>query len=893
VVSIAAGGSQSLALQANGMLVGWGNAQVAQGVTANKAIACGFGHNLAIRSGQVIPLITGEPTNIFCLSNGTAGFSVVVAAIGGLQYQWQFDGDNVPGATNSSFMITSVESSNEGPYDVVVSSTYGVVTSAVATLTIVRTPQIASSNPAPGPTWINYAETLSVAVNAAGQPEFPLNYSWQLNGTNIAGASSSSYNISNLNSPNDGAYTVTITNAAGTTAFTWTEILALPGMIEAWGSDNSGESTRPANLTNATSIATGEYQSVAVTDSGTVVQWGQYSDGTNLFSVIDTNHVTLPPASGVVAVAAGLGQALALTSDGTITTWGLKGASGTVYPTNLTNVKAIACGWQFDVALLNNGTVVAWSSNNPALNPAMTNVPSNLTNVIAIAAGPMHTLALQANGTVVAWGCGTNGETNVPASLANVVAIAAGRYHSLALSNNGTIAAWGAGTSNNPSDGINYGQSIVPAGLSNVMALAAGDFHSVALKNDGTLVEWGDNSNGQATVPAEQTNIVVTTSGTMTPTYQTNIYPPIVVKLIAAAGDHTMAAIFSPLVQYPVDVSKDLLLIYNTNSIDSSNVCQYYLTHRPMVSNANVLGIGVTTSDPIYPPDFTNIFLLQVQMWLTNNPTKRPLYVILFQNLPQEVDPNTNTEDTAFPTLGSPSVQYQLHYWTAPAWSPFITAINMNGRSGTNFNSSDGTNDCIAYINKLALFWSNYGAGQLIISASAGLYGNNNWYFDDSYHGETLGYNAENGVLNANPSASIIYSNTACITYCTNIAGYFNWGYNGAPGAGYATNGVLQFSGNSDWYIIETDESFNGQRVSFQGNFLQWYSSNAFGGSNYSNTPVGAVTQVEEPGSAVNDPYAYFGLWASGKTFACCAWNSFAGYGAPFIQAVGDPFTKR
>ena len=40
-------------------------------------------------------------------------------------------------------------------------------------------------------------------------------------------------------------------------------------------------------------------------------------------------------------------------------------------------------------------------------------------------------------------------------------------------------------------------------------------------------------------------------------------------KLLAAGGDHTLVSVFSPLVQYPVDVTKDLLLIYNTNSINS------------------------------------------------------------------------------------------------------------------------------------------------------------------------------------------------------------------------------------------------------------------------------------------------------------------------------------
>jgi hypothetical protein len=871
-------------LQIGGTVVFWGNtnlpaASLPTNMLGVKAISAGFQHNLALASDGLPPLLTYPPAG-FAPVGGTFTFSLTGVPVVNVQYQWQFDGTNITGATNSTLTLTGVDSADAGSYRVVISNASGSATSLAATFNLAFPPQILSTTPAaPSTNWINTNITLSIGMSTVGQSAYPLSYQWQLNGTNIAAATNAVYTIYNPVAACEGNYTVVITNALGSTNVTWTVLMAFPGMVQAWGSDGSGEINRPVNLTNAAAIAAGEYQSVAVTDSGAVLQWGQYSDGTNFYSVTNTNVVSLPPTSNVVAVAAGLGQALALKSEGTITNWGLNGAWGNSVPASITNgVKAVACGDQFDLVLLTNGTVLAWGYG--GTDGSLTNVPSSVSNAIAIAASGEHSLALLSNGTVVGWGYSPAGETNVPAGLSNVVAIATGLNHNLALiSTNGSVVAWGTN---------NFGQTNVPAGLSNVLAIAAGANHSVALSNDSiTLVAWGDNSSGQTTLP----NLPPATSPFLPPLPGIDNQPPMLVRSIAAGGAHTMATIFSPLVQYPVDVSNDLLLIYNTNSLDSSNVCQYYLAHRPMVGNANVLGIGCTTNDPIYPPDYTNIFLPQVQGWLSNNPTKRPLYVILFQNLPTEVDWITNMEDTY--DLCAPSVQYQLHYWTAPGWYPFVSAINMNGLSGTNFNSSDGTNDCIAYINKLAYFWSNEATGQLIISASCANYGNTDWYFDDSYKGTNWGYEAELGVLSVNPSASITYSNTAWITDCANVAGYFNWGFNGAPGPGYATNGILKFTGNSDWYVIETEESFNGQRVTFQGNYLRWFSTNAFGGANYSNTPVGAVTQVEEPGTALNNPYVYFGLWAAEKTFACCAWNSFYNFGTPYIQAVGDPFTKR
>ena len=100
--------------------------------------------------------------------------------------------------------------------------------------------------------------------------------------------------------------------------------------------------------------------------------------------------------------------------------------------------------------------------------------------------------------------------------------------------------------------------------------------------------------------------------------------------------------------------------------------------------------------------------------------------------------------------------------------------------------------------------------------------------------------------------------------------------------------------GKRPWWIIETIESFNGWRSFGQGNFTEWLSNNGFGGTNYihyENTPVGAVSHTWEPFLPfVNDAPTYFGLWASAKNFAICAWNSRR---TPYFQAVGDPFVRK
>ena len=365
-----------------------------------------------------------------------------------------------------------------------------------------------------------------------------------------------------------------------------------------------------------------------------------------------------------------------------------------------------------------------------------------------------------------------------------------------------------------------------------------------------------------------------------------------------AAGSAT--ASWQVTVTNTINVTNDLLLIYNTNSTDSTTVLNYYLAHRPLVSGANVLGIGCLTNEVIGSLDFTNQILTPYMNWLTSNPGKHPQYLILFLDIPSRV------EDTA----EYPSVQYQLATGISGIM-PFVTSINMNG-----------TNDCIGYINKLVAFGTN---GQLFISASAGNYWNTNYILDNARHG--LGFGKINGTnygdgdftdsgnvvsnaisgLQANgvTPGAIIYNDgldtngvVGLVAYtapqiivATNVAGYICWGEHSALGGNYANN-LVTWTGNSAWWIIETVESYNGQRVDQgQGTFIKWFSPTAFGGINYSNTPIGAVTHVEEPRlTGVANSATYFGLWAAGKNFAICAWNSRK---TQYFQAVGDPFTTK
>ena len=85
-------------------------------------------------------------------------------------------------------------------------------------------------------------------------------------------------------------------------------------------------------------------------------------------------------------------------------------------------------------------------------------------------------------------------------------------------------------------------------------------------------------------------------------------------------------------------------------------------------------------------------------------------------------------------------------------------------------------------------------------------------------------------------------------------------------------------------------QRFDYESQAGQGGYWMWFSTNAFGSTNYENTPVGAVTNTDEPLGATPPYPHYFNLWLAGKNFAICAWSARI---TPFFQAVGDPFVTR
>src|SRR5262245_3829813 len=94
--------------------------------------------------GLAQPTIVPQPQDHTNGVGSTAMVSVTATSPFSMSYQWVFGTPlvNLDSATNATLMLPSIQLTNQGPYQVVVTDSQGSVTSAVANLYVVAAPTL-------------------------------------------------------------------------------------------------------------------------------------------------------------------------------------------------------------------------------------------------------------------------------------------------------------------------------------------------------------------------------------------------------------------------------------------------------------------------------------------------------------------------------------------------------------------------------------------------------------------------------------------------------------------------------------------------------------------------------------------------------------------------------
>jgi len=157
----------------------------------------------------VTPVITTQPKTQTVNIASTATLSVTVTGTSPT-YQWYLNNLPISGATSMTYSIANAQASNAGLYTVVVTNAAGTVISQAAQLTVVSPIAISTQ---PQSKSVLPGTSVSLSVTATGTSP---TYQWYLNNVAIPGATSSIYNIPSALVSNNGTYTVTVSNSAGT-----------------------------------------------------------------------------------------------------------------------------------------------------------------------------------------------------------------------------------------------------------------------------------------------------------------------------------------------------------------------------------------------------------------------------------------------------------------------------------------------------------------------------------------------------------------------------------------------------------------------------------------------------------------------------------------------------
>jgi uncharacterized lipoprotein YddW (UPF0748 family) len=93
------------------------------------------------------PAIVAQPTSLTNYAGTPAAFTVSASGPAPLLFQWRKDETNLPGATNHTFSLPAIAPVDAGSYDVVITNSFGSITSSVATLNVIVPPPNTRSVP--------------------------------------------------------------------------------------------------------------------------------------------------------------------------------------------------------------------------------------------------------------------------------------------------------------------------------------------------------------------------------------------------------------------------------------------------------------------------------------------------------------------------------------------------------------------------------------------------------------------------------------------------------------------------------------------------------------------------------------------------------------------------
>jgi hypothetical protein len=105
-------------------------------LSSNNIINFGLVDNVRVELPAVAPSITTDPQSQTVKLGTNVTFIAAASGLPAPGFQWRFNGTNISGATNTSFSLANVATTNTGNYSVIATNIAGMATSTNAALAL-------------------------------------------------------------------------------------------------------------------------------------------------------------------------------------------------------------------------------------------------------------------------------------------------------------------------------------------------------------------------------------------------------------------------------------------------------------------------------------------------------------------------------------------------------------------------------------------------------------------------------------------------------------------------------------------------------------------------------------------------------------------------------------
>lgn len=237
----------------------------------------------------VAPAVTGTATVGQTLSCSTGTWDAAPPSIT-YTYQWQRGTTNISGATSSTYVIQSADAGNTLRCVVTATNAVGATSAnSNSTATVAQAPVNTAAPTLSGTTQVGNTLSSTTGSWTATPAVSSYSYQWQRNGSNIGGATSSTYTLVPADDGKNIRCVVTATNTAGSTQAASAATSAIASL--AIGAAYGGGYFAGKISTSANGVAT-HYLIVAPKATGEVtagIEWKTTNTASGVYSRIDGN----------------------------------------------------------------------------------------------------------------------------------------------------------------------------------------------------------------------------------------------------------------------------------------------------------------------------------------------------------------------------------------------------------------------------------------------------------------------------------------------------------------------------------------------------------------------------------------------------------------------------